>query len=132
MTRPAPSRYRTTTWRACNAALKQRGSLLIWFDPEMEGVAAPRGRRGRPATFSDAAVPTCLMLEALFGLPLRQIEPWGAMGSSPLARGAGGEPAEAGEAGLAGARLRATLCRRQKDLTVTIPYRPRTGAARTF
>ncbi len=36
MSKPAPPSYRTTNWRACNAALKQRGSLLIWFDPEME------------------------------------------------------------------------------------------------
>ncbi len=72
MSKPVPPTYRTTNWRAYNAALKQRGSLLIWFDPEMEWVAAPRGKRGRPATFSDAAIQTCLMLKALFGLPLRQ------------------------------------------------------------
>jgi hypothetical protein len=59
-------------WRSPNAALRQRGSLLIWFDPEMEWRAAPSGRRGRPATFPDAAIPTCLTLKALFGLPLRQ------------------------------------------------------------
>ena len=72
MSKPVPGAYRTTNWRDYNAALKQRGSLLIWFDPEMEWVAAPSGRRGRPATFSDAAIQTCLMLKALFGLPLRQ------------------------------------------------------------
>jgi hypothetical protein len=33
----------------------------IWFDPEMEWLAAPSGRRGRPATFSDAAIQTCRM-----------------------------------------------------------------------
>ena len=42
--------------------------------------------------------------------------------------GAGGEPSGAGQAGLAGARLRATLCRRQKGLHVQIPDRPSTGA----
>jgi hypothetical protein len=72
MSKPVPPTYRTTNWRAYNAALKQRGSLRIWFDPEMEWLAAPRGRRGRPASFSDAAIQTCLMLKALFGLPLRQ------------------------------------------------------------
>ena len=36
---------------------------LIWFDPEMEWVAAPSGKRGRPATFSDAAIQTCLRRE---------------------------------------------------------------------
>src|SRR4028118_1865045 len=72
MTKPAPPTYRTTNWRAYNAALRRRGSLLIWFDPEMDWLAAPSGRRGRPATFSDAAIQTCLTLKALFGLPLRQ------------------------------------------------------------
>ena len=115
MPKPAFSTYRTTNWRVYNAALRQRGSLLIWFDPEMDWLAAPQGRRGRPATFSDAAIQTCLMLKALFGLPLRQTT------------------------GLVASLLRlaklnwpvpdfSTLCRRQKDLTVTIPYRPSTGA----
>jgi hypothetical protein len=115
MSKPASSRYRTTNWRAYNAALRQRGSLLIWFDPEMEWLAAPQGRRGRPAIFSDAAIQACLMLRALFGLPLRQTT------------------------GLVAGLLRlakldwpvpdySTLCRRQKDLTVTIPYRPSQGA----
>ena len=107
--------YRTTNWRSYNAALRQRGSLLVWFDPEMEWLAAPRGGRGRPETFSDAAIQTCLMLKALFGLPLRQTE------------------------GLVGSRLElagldwpvpdfSTLCRRSSGLSVQIPYRPSTGA----
>ena len=37
-------------WPACNEALKRRGSLTIWFDPAMNGEAAPTGRRGRPRT----------------------------------------------------------------------------------
>ena len=72
MSKPVPSIYRTTNWRAYNAGMKRRGSLAIWFDPEMEWRAPPSGRRGRPATFSDAAIQTFLMLKALFGLPLRQ------------------------------------------------------------
>jgi hypothetical protein len=115
MSKPVPSTYRTTNWPAYNAALKQRGSLRIWFDPEMEWLAAPSGRRGRPATFSDAAIQTCLMLKALFGLPLRQ--------TTGLV-----------ESLLKLAKLDwpvpdfSTLCRRQNDLTVTVPYRPSTGA----
>jgi len=53
MTEPAPVSERTTNWRADDAALKQRGSLLVWFDPEMEWWAAPGGKRARPATFSE-------------------------------------------------------------------------------
>jgi hypothetical protein len=115
MSKPVPRTYRTTNWPAYNAALKQRGSLRIWFDPEMEWLAVPSGRRGRPATFSDAAIQTCLMLKALFGLPLRQ--------TTGLV-----------ESLLKFAKLDwpvpdfRTLCRRQNDLTVSIPYRPSTGA----
>jgi hypothetical protein len=115
MSKPVPSTYRTTNWPSYNAALRQRGSLLIWFDPEMEWLAAPSGCRGRPATFSDAAIQACLMLKALFGLPLRQTT--GLVASL-----------------LDLAKLNwpvpdfSTLCRRQNDLTVTIPCRPSTGA----
>ena len=54
------------------AALKQRGALQIRFDPETVWLAGPRGKRGRSATFTDAAIQACLTLKALFGLPLRQ------------------------------------------------------------
>ena len=74
MSKPAVPTYRTTDWGADDAALKRRGSLLIWFDPETEWRAAARGGRGRPATFSDAAIQTCLTLKALFGLPPRRTE----------------------------------------------------------
>ena len=72
MSRPVPPSYRTTNWRAYNAALRQRGSLLIWFDPKTEWLAAPSGKRGCPATFSDAAIQFCLSIKVLFGLALRQ------------------------------------------------------------
>lgn len=115
MSKPAPPSYRTTNWRSYNAALRQRGSLLIWFDPEMDWLAAPSGRRGRPATFSDAAIQACLMLKALFGLPLRQTT--GMVASLlKLARLDWPVPDYS------------TLCRRSRDLTVTIPCRPGSGA----
>jgi hypothetical protein len=72
MSSPIPPTYRTTNWRAYNAALKQRGSLKIWFDPETVGLAEPSRKRGRSATFTDAAIQACLTLKVLFGLPLRQ------------------------------------------------------------
>lgn len=67
-----PPKYRTTNWSAYNAALKQRGSLDIWFDPEMQWLSAPCGRPGRPAHFSASAIELCLTLKALFNLLLRQ------------------------------------------------------------
>ena len=96
-------------------ALKQRGSLHIWFDPETVWLAKPSGRRGRSATFTDAAIQACLTLKALFGLPLRQTT---GLVSSLLA--------------LAGLDWPvpdfSTLSRRQKGLNVAIAYRQSTGA----
>ena len=72
MSRPKPATSRTTNWRDDNAALAKRGSLLIWFDPETQWLAAPTGKRGGQPVFTDAASQACLTLKALFGLPLRQ------------------------------------------------------------
>lgn len=115
MSKPAPPTYRTTNWRSYNAALKQRGSLQIWFDPATVWLAEPSGKRGRPATFTDAAIQACLTLKALFGLPLRQTT--GLVAS--LLELAGLDWAVPDFS---------TLSRRQKGLNVAIPYRPSTGA----
>ncbi|HDR28389.1 MAG TPA: IS5/IS1182 family transposase, partial [Rhodovulum sp.] len=32
MSKRKPARYRTTNWSDYNAALRKRGSLLIWLD----------------------------------------------------------------------------------------------------
>ena len=101
--------------RSCNAALKQRGSLLIWFDPATQWLGAPSGKRGRSATFTGAAIQACLTLKALFGLPLRQTT--GLVAS--LLELAGLDWAVPDFS---------TLSRRQKGLKVAIPYRPSVGA----
>ena len=72
MSRPTPPTYRTRNWLAYNEALKRRGSLTIWFDPEMSWDAVPTGRRGRQQTYSDSAIQTCLSMKVLFGMALRQ------------------------------------------------------------
>ena len=115
MSKPTPPTYRTTNWRSYNAALKQRGSLLIWFDPETEWLAAPTGKRGRSTTFTDAAIQACLTLKALFGLPLRQTT--GLVASLLELAGLDWPVPDF-----------STLCRRQKGLCVAIPYRGTTGA----
>jgi len=115
MSKPAPPSWQTTNWPAYNAALRQRGSLLVWFDPETEWLAVPRGRRGRLETFSESAIQTCLSLKALFGLPLRQTE--GLMASLLKLAGLDWPVPDF-----------STLCWRQKGLTVQIPYRSSTGA----
>jgi hypothetical protein len=48
MPKPAAPKYRTTNLPEYNAALKRRGALEIWFDPQMQWVSKPRGRPGRP------------------------------------------------------------------------------------
>lgn len=96
------------------AALRKRGSLLIWLDKEMAWHAPHEGRRGRPPVFSNAAIQFCLSIKVLFKLPLRQT------------------------AGMVASLLRlagldwpvpdySTLCRRQKTLKVQIPYRRADG-----
>ena len=110
ISRPTPFACNTRNWPACNAALKRRGSLTIWFDPAMAWEAAPTGKRGRQPDYSDAAIRTCLTMKVLFGMALRQttgfvesllhlIYPdWAVPNFS-------------------------TLSRRQKTLKVNIPYR---------
>ncbi len=53
MSRPAKTTYKTTNWQAYNQALRQRGSLTVWFDPEMQWDAVPSGRRGRQQAYSE-------------------------------------------------------------------------------
>ena len=72
MTKPEAARYRTTNWKSCNDALRQRGSLLIWLDKDKTWLAIRARRPGRPPVFSDAAIQFCLIVKVLFGLPLRQ------------------------------------------------------------
>lgn len=109
-----PTTYNTRNWAEYNQSLKQRGSLSIWFDPEMTWEAEASGRRGRQQTYSDAAIQACLTLKVLFGLPLRQttgfveslLERVGLNWSVPDF---------------------STLCRRQRTLSVAIPYKGSAG-----
>jgi hypothetical protein len=54
---------KTRNWPSHNEALKRRGSLTIWFDPAMTWDAAPTGKRGRQADYSDAAIQACLTMK---------------------------------------------------------------------
>jgi hypothetical protein len=72
MSIPAKTVYKTTNWHDHNRALKQRGSLTVWFDPTMVWEAAPTGKRGRQPIYGDAAVQACLTIKVLFGMALRQ------------------------------------------------------------
>ena len=114
MSSRAPTKYKTKNWSAYNEALKRRGSLSIWFDPEMVWTPPPSGKRGRQAQFSDAAIQTCLTMKVLFGLPLRQTTGF----VESLLKLVGLDWAVPDFS---------TLCRRQKVLNVNLPYREGTG-----
>ena len=114
MCRPNAPSYKILNWPEYNKALKGRGSLAIWFDPDMIWAATPTGKRGRQPVYSDAAVQTCLTMKVLFGMALRQTT------------------------GFVESLLRlisldwdvpdiSTLSRRQKTLAVNIPHRGSQG-----
>jgi len=94
MRKPLAARYRTTNWSACNAALRKRGSLLIWLDKEMIW-HAPRDGGGR----APSGILQCCH-------PVLPDDP-GSVQTAPETNGRdGGEPVAAGRAGtLARARL---------------------------
>ena len=110
----APTKYKTKNWSTYNEALKRRGSLSIWFDPEMVWTPPPSGKRGRRSQFSDAAIQACLTIKVLFGLPLRQTTGF----VESLLKLVGLDWAVPDFS---------TLCRRQKVLNVSLPYRGGTG-----
>ena len=114
MSRPTSPTYRTRNWPAYNDALKRRGSLTIWFDPEMSWNGVPTGRRGRQQAYSDAAIQTCLSMKVLFGMALRQTTGF----VESLLRLVGLDWAVPDFS---------TLSRRQKTLAVNIPYRGSKG-----
>ena len=114
MSRPNTPTYKTLNWPSCNEALKRRGSLTIWFDPDMSWAAQPTGKRGRQPVYSDATVQTCLTMKVLFGMVLRQTTGF----VESLLRLIGlnwGVPDFS------------TLSRRQKTLAVNIPHRGAQG-----
>jgi len=67
---------RVTNWRDYDAALRNRGSLTIWFSEEaLAGWRAqPRTTPGGQRHYSDLAIETALSLRAVFRLALRQSE----------------------------------------------------------
>ena len=114
MSKPHTSTYKTLNWPAYNNALKRRGSLTVWFDPDMTWAAKPTGKRGRQPIYSDAAVQTCLTMKVLFGMALRQTTGF----VESLFRLVGLDW---------GVPDFSTLSRRQKTLVVNIPHRASQG-----
>lgn len=65
------------TWSEYNKNLKLRGSLTLWFCDDLADIWHPKEKmrgRGKTQTYSEKAIEICLMLRAVFRLPLRQTE----------------------------------------------------------
>lgn len=68
------SDYRVRNWREYNKSLIHRGSLTLWIDESAchqwyaDNI---HPHRGRPFTYSDIAIQTCLTLKHLYRLSLR-------------------------------------------------------------
>src|SRR4029079_6690483 len=69
-------RRRVTNWAEYDAALRQCGSLTVWFTEEAIAAwhAEPRTTPGGQPHYSDLAIMTALTLKAVFRLALRQTE----------------------------------------------------------
>src|SRR5208282_5646410 len=74
-------RHRVMNWAEYDAALRQRGSLTVWFTPAAIAAwrAEPRTTRGGQPHYSNLAITTALTLRAVYRLALRQTE--GLLGS---------------------------------------------------
>jgi hypothetical protein len=73
--RAAKRAYRIRNWNQYNMALVQRGSLTLWFAPEVLSVwlcSSATGKPGASPMYSDLAIATVLTLGVVFHLPLRQ------------------------------------------------------------
>ena len=72
---PRP-RYRVTNRPEYEAALRQRGSLTVWFTDEAIAAwrAEPRTTPGGQPHYSTLAITTALTMRTVFGLALRQTE----------------------------------------------------------
>src|SRR3954453_5810479 len=69
-------RHRVTNWAAYDAALRQRGTLTVWFTDAAIAAwrAKPRTTPGGQPYYSALAITTALTLKAVFRLALRQTE----------------------------------------------------------
>ena len=69
--------YRVGNWSAYNQALKQRGSLTVWFSTEAVAAWSYQGppQRGAQFQYSDLAIETALTLRLIYHLSLRQTRP---------------------------------------------------------
>src|SRR6202023_1710483 len=70
------AKYRVTNWPKYDAALRERGSLVVWFTEEAIAAwrAEPRTTPGGQPHYSALAITTALTMRTVFHLALRQTE----------------------------------------------------------
>ncbi len=70
------ARFKVTNCSEYNESLRRRGDITIWIDDSVaDAWSAPaNNRRGKPATYSDLAIETCLRIRSVLGLALRQTQ----------------------------------------------------------
>jgi hypothetical protein len=68
--------HRVTNRAECDAGLRARGNLAVWFTPEAVAAwkAEPRTSQGGQLSYSTVAIAGALTLRAVFRLALRQTE----------------------------------------------------------
>ena len=69
---PNTPTFKNMNCSAYDEALKRRGSLTVWFDPDMAWAAKATGKRWRQHVYCDPAVQASLTMKMLFGMALRQ------------------------------------------------------------
>ena len=109
-TKRSSSIYRVRNWAAYDQALKQRGSVTLWFSTDAVQAWRYQGpaQRGAQFVYSDVAIETALTLRLIYHLPLRQTE--------------GFVESVLDLMGLAlSAPDHSTLSRRQRDLQIALP-----------
>lgn len=114
----AKQQYRLRNWSDYNKALVGRGSLTVWVSDDVIAqwrAVEPTGRRGKPMTYSDAAMLCMATLQEVYHLPLRATE--GLMQSVMRLLGVSHSVPNY-----------TTLCRRRRSLEIELP-RVRAGAA---
>lgn len=70
------AQFKVTNWSEYNESLRRRGDITIWIDGGVADAWRPpaNNRRGKPATYSNLAIETCLRIRSVFGLALRQTQ----------------------------------------------------------
>ncbi len=66
--------FKVTNWAEYNESLRRRSQSGLMTALQMLGSTPANNRRGKPATYSDLAIETCLRIRSVLGLAFRQTQ----------------------------------------------------------